>query len=77
MNKYQTAIVDHEGLIYVLEAITNLKREYTKNEVYIDDFKDVNPTNCNAKRIKNAEIITRVEQLRKEYNEKIQTLKTI
>jgi hypothetical protein len=57
MNKYQTAIVDHEGLIYVLEAITNLKREYTKNEVYIDDFKDVNPTNCNAKRIKNAEII--------------------
>jgi hypothetical protein len=34
MNKYQTAIVDHEGLIYVLEAITNLKREYTKNEVY-------------------------------------------
>lgn len=71
------AIALHEAFTYTLEAIKNLKLQFVRNEAYIDDFEDINPINCDSKKIKNREIKERIKMLTEDYNEKVKQLNTI
>ena len=71
------AIALHEAFGYTLEAIKNLKLQFVRNEAYIDDFENLNPINCDSKKIKNREIKERIKMLKEDYNEKVKQLNSI